>query len=78
MKCIDLGFVMKSGEDLVEVGRFHGAGKTGNSGILQEDQNSKFLYKAEELENARPLQETANNNKPRWGPQAVLRDLSKF
>ncbi len=25
MKCIDLGFVMKSGEDLVEVRRFHGA-----------------------------------------------------
>ena len=30
----------------------------------------KFLYKDEELENARPLQETANNNN---GPHWVLK-----
>ena len=29
---------------------------------LQQDQISKFLYKAEKLEKVRPSQETANNN----------------
>ena len=46
---------------------------------LQQDQISKFLYKAEKLEKVRPSQETANNNnEPTLDSQAVLRDLSKF
>ena len=58
--------------------RFHDAATAGNSVILQEDQNLKLLYKTKKLENARPLQETANNNnEPRLGRQAALRDLSK-